>query len=543
MSNKKHIDRLFQEKFKDFEAKPSDAVWQNIQKELNPPKKTGKPITKLWSKWAAIAAVLLIFVTVGVNVFTSDSSSLDPTINGINTPEDTTRGSSKTDSSTTNTSPVTTITKTNNADVISDTTPGGTKASQHLISDTHAVTNSEDQLTNSTRTITTPEAHQSALTSTSKDSDNSEIKQKSTGNALTNKATLTQNPTSTSASTPTNYQVANSSQLENNKNINSTPTRHPRDKQQNTYATTTSNTNTSKDELFTIKKKIATLSLGNLLKSKTTYDLPTTDASLGESIEDAIAKLQALDNIEKESITNKWSVNATIAPVYFNSLGKGSSIDEQFVNNTKDGEVNMSYGVQVGYALNDKLKLRSGVNKLNLSYDTAGVIVYQSVSSENPDIKPMRHIDFEPTPNGESLSVISTSSFNVQQINSVFNDKFNAALSQRMSYIEVPLELEYTLIKKQFGLHIIGGMSTFFLSDNQVVTEFENYKTKIGEANNINNISFSTNIGLGLNYDFSKAFSFNLEPTFKYQLNTYNESSGNFKPYIIGVYSGFSYKF
>src|SRR5690606_38737766 len=113
--------------------------------------------------------------------------------------------------------------------------------------------------------ITTPEAHQSALTSTSKDSDNSEIKQKSTGNALTNKATLAQNPTSTSASTPTNYQVANSSQLENNKNINSTPTRHPRDKQQNTYATTTSNTNTSKDELFTIKKKIATLHLGYIL--------------------------------------------------------------------------------------------------------------------------------------------------------------------------------------------------------------------------------------------------------------------------------------
>ena len=36
---------------------------------------------------------------------------------------------------------------------------------------------------------------------------------------------------------------------------------------------------------------------------------------------------------------------------------------------------------------------------------------------------------------------------------------------------------------------------------------------------------------------------FNLEPTFKYQLNAYDNTSGNFNPYIIGVYTGFSYKF
>ena len=30
MKQKKNIDRLFQEKFKNFEAHPSDQVWQNI---------------------------------------------------------------------------------------------------------------------------------------------------------------------------------------------------------------------------------------------------------------------------------------------------------------------------------------------------------------------------------------------------------------------------------------------------------------------------------------------------------------------------------
>ena len=35
MGNKKNIDRLFQEQFKDFEATPNDAVWENIQSKLN----------------------------------------------------------------------------------------------------------------------------------------------------------------------------------------------------------------------------------------------------------------------------------------------------------------------------------------------------------------------------------------------------------------------------------------------------------------------------------------------------------------------------
>ncbi len=42
MSERQNIDRLFQEKFKDFEATPSDKVWANIQREMNPTEKEKK---------------------------------------------------------------------------------------------------------------------------------------------------------------------------------------------------------------------------------------------------------------------------------------------------------------------------------------------------------------------------------------------------------------------------------------------------------------------------------------------------------------------
>ena len=39
MSEKKHIDRLFQEKFKYFEVSPEDKVWDNIEAKLKEKKK------------------------------------------------------------------------------------------------------------------------------------------------------------------------------------------------------------------------------------------------------------------------------------------------------------------------------------------------------------------------------------------------------------------------------------------------------------------------------------------------------------------------
>jgi hypothetical protein len=199
----------------------------------------------------------------------------------------------------------------------------------------------------------------------------------------------------------------------------------------------------------------------------------------------------------------------------------------------------MSYGVNVSYALSKKLSVRSGVNTLNLSYDTDNVILYESPSGNNGNpINPLRNINL--AQGSQSLNAFSADNLGVQQISDVL---YNAAISQRLSYYEVPVELEYKLVNNRFGLNIIGGVSTFFLDGNEVYSEFEEYKTYIGEANNVNDVSFSTNLGIGINYKFTESLKFNLEPTFKYQLNGFENTSGSFRPYIIGVYTGFSYKF
>jgi hypothetical protein len=112
-----------------------------------------------------------------------------------------------------------------------------------------------------------------------------------------------------------------------------------------------------------------------------------------------------------------------------------------------------------------------------------------------------------------------------------------------MGYYEVPLEVSYAVLDKKFGINVIGGVSTLFLSQNKISLVSSETNVKLGEAKNLNQVHFSTNVGLGFKYQIIKSFQINVEPMVKYQLNTFSNNSGDFKPLFIGLYSGISYSF
>ena len=515
MSNKKNIDRLFQEKFKDFDVKPDPKVWQNIQSKLNEEEEDKTVfILPFWLKLSGIAASILLLLFVGKSIFNTDQNTITPTV--VNTEKSNTTNSKKEIDKTTN-----------------NTSLDKTKTSQD---------NSKTYKTAVSKTITTPE-------STDK-------------NKLQSDQKVSNNTNSVSSRTVKKTSYHNNNSLKAAQNSNPLT----QSEAKNTYATTVKNstkptivipesTTKTENQSNTVITQNTTKTLlnnkENIVSNTTVSETPTqtiTDTlkiqkpSIEDAIAENIANEEDVDTEEKNS--NKWVVNANIAPVYYNIMGEGSHLDEQFNDNNKSGEINTSYGVKVGYALNKKLTIRSGVNRLNLSYDTDDIIVYEKFSSSNSitsigNESNLKNVNFVSMPSGQQLSMISASNVNTMEV----SRSLNAAISQRMSYYEIPLELEYKLLDKRFGLHLIGGLSTFVLNDNQVVSELNGSNVKIGEANNINPVSFSTNIGIGLNFRFSDAVIFNVEPTFKYQLNTFNNTSGDFNPYIIGLYTGLNYRF
>lgn len=65
MSEKKHIDRLFQEKFKDFEVEPAPEMWSQIEARLE--EKKDRKIIPFWFQFAGVAAVLLVGLLIALN--------------------------------------------------------------------------------------------------------------------------------------------------------------------------------------------------------------------------------------------------------------------------------------------------------------------------------------------------------------------------------------------------------------------------------------------------------------------------------------------
>ena len=266
-----------------------------------------------------------------------------------------------------------------------------------------------------------------------------------------------------------------------------------------------------------------------------------------QSIFDAIKEQEQLES--KEAVANNttpqeslWEIAPNIAPVYYNTLSQGSSIDASFTDNSQSGDLNISYGIGVRYALSDRLKIRSGFSNVALSYSTGGIEL-----GDGPVSLALKTIDYA----SEGVVVIAQDlgTFSSQNQDGTFGDitpkstNGEAFINQNISYYEVPLELSYTLFDSAFGLDVIGGISTLLLRNNEVSVTAGSYNEVLGSANNLSSLSFATNIGLGLHYKVSSKFRLNVEPMFKYQLNPYTDSSVSFKPYYLGVYTGLSFKF
>ncbi|MDG1571430.1 hypothetical protein OZ410_03825 [Robiginitalea sp. M366] len=248
---------------------------------------------------------------------------------------------------------------------------------------------------------------------------------------------------------------------------------------------------------------------------------------------------------QTENTQGKWSVGPSLAPVYSNAFGDGSPISPNFAPNNKSGTVHMSYGLEVAYAVSDRVSFRSGVHRVDYGYNTNDV-AFTSTMAVGPSSL-IRTISY--SENAKTLVVQSTAGSDASAITQNAMDvdgpspQREGRMEQSFAYLEVPLEMEYRVLTGRWGINIIGGVSSLFLTDNAVRLNADGGTTELGEATNMNSVNFSTNFGLGFTYDLSPAMQLRMQPMFKYQLNTFSDTAGNFQPYALGVYSGMRFRF
>jgi hypothetical protein len=507
MSERKNIDRLFQEKFKDFEANPPDETWENIEAKLDEKKK--RRIIPLWWKLSGVAALLLLGFLIAKSVYTPNSQTENPIVTDANSNQSEKQKAPNTSGNNLNSKP-SSVNSAKDAVVNKSITVEKNSNSNKLVS--------KDK--NSSKTIES--SSQKAVAESNSTSHHS-LKNKR--NNRNSKASITE----TILEKSTN-QIAHT-----NENSNKTTT-------ENKIVQTETNQNNSNK---TIDNK--TIDLNDLKGDPNSNSkIVTTEMKVNDTTKIASVATNALEELlnEKESKEkqqpkeNRWQITSNVAPVFFGSVSNGSPVDPMFENNSKEYNTSFSVGVGVSYVVNTKFSVRTGINKMSVDYNTNGIAFFADL--DNPGVE-----NISPSMSGKAIHV-EDATIPVQSLlpfENAFAQKNEGYMNQKMGYYEVPVELTYAILNKRFGIKVIGGVSTFFLNENKISLVSDNMNTDLGKANNLNDVHFSTNFGLGIKYDFLKSFEFNVEPTVKYQLNTFSENAGNFKPYIFGIYSGISYKF
>ena len=511
--SKKNLDKIFQESFEEFSDVPTEKVWKSIETSLNK-KKKNRIVIPIWWKLGGIAAALAIGLFL-INPFKDDGNETNTIVTDVENVKDKQ------------------LEKENDVDhVLSDVTPQVVESAasnnstlidldidQKKKSDSKKSFDANSTLVKDGRPQISVDEQKSA---------NSKIAISKNEDATEKRNDIIEDVISKGKESAL---AINESQKK--ENISS----------ENITAVKTGNDERAKDS--NIQEGV----LKNIETEEAIVEVKTEDSEKEieegkKSIYDEIAEQE--EEIEvAETVESKWSAGPSIAPVYFNAIGEGSPVHSIFVPNSKSGDVNLSYGLAVSYEINKKLSIKTGVHKVDYGYNTNDVEF--SATLEGLGNGQIDNIDY-------SLAsrniVVESKASNRNSIEAdaaldvaAQDPSLYGIMAQQFGYLEIPLELNYTLVDSKFGINLIGGLSSLFLVDNSVTLTSGELITEMGEANNLNNVNFSTNIGFGVNYKFSPKIQLNIEPVFKYQLNTFSDTAGDFQPFTIGVYSGLSFKF
>lgn len=542
MSDKKNIERLFQEKFKDFEVAPPQRVWNNIEAELH--KKKKRRVIPIWFRLSGVAALLLVGALIGYEIL-NNSPENNPNNKVVNQEnKDLQNDNGKNLIPTKNPIQSNQVVTDNENSNQENSNPSTISSEENNIKN-NAVVNQENsekvsslQSKNKYSKITVEKTSATSVASHSiKKKKNLEKRKESivSNNNSENTSIVNSEEKKVKSQNKTTISTSNETAITHENTLNS---------KENNYLNNTLDNKNKETNNAISNTKIGVEK--ELKKTQIAFDKKGLEEQKKDSTAVATVVPNPLEELllqqekEKQAVTetkvNRWQITSNVAPIYFSSASNGSPISEEFSDNSKNYEKNMSYGVGINYALSNKWSVRGGVNKLTLGYNTNDIVYYAGLSDASAKNSNAYNSK------GSKIIVEDNTAVNMLSFENV-PGKTPGYLNQTMGYIEVPVELSYKLLDKKFGIELIGGMSTMFLNENNLSVVSNGFSVDAGKAENLNDISFTSNIGLGFKYKFWKSFQANVEPKFKYQLNTFSENEGGFKPYFIGIYSGLSFSF
>ena len=385
MKDNKNIERLFQEKFKDFEALPPQDSWDIIASRLNEKKKK-KRILPIWFQFSGIAASLFIIGSLIWN-FSGESNTTEvPNSNNtiVNTED------SKGNSNNSN------ITSPNNEAIVYDSQSNEEnldKKSNNSINQYNEKSIDEKLVKSKLKNNS---SRRNGLVSNGKlqndidASSNQKGFKKGKNNFKKQSSSVTNSEKALVANTEKNKAKRksksksnkNNSDFENLFDDNNVVDNNREDKNAINKETIDAFFENKTSNTTTITNNDSITKQTNNSDVVVSNEIITQDSTLVAEVSKETNLLEELlkekeagkNEDEKEEKRSKWAISTNASPVYFNSLAQGSSIDQQFDSNSKNYATTLSLGIAGSYAINNKLSLKTGVNNINISYNTNDVL-------------------------------------------------------------------------------------------------------------------------------------------------------------------------
>jgi len=274
---------------------------------------------------------------------------------------------------------------------------------------------------------------------------------------------------------------------------------------------------------------------------------------------------------EDASSRGKWGVGTNATPLYsYRNLGTADAAPAAYSSQTiaatnsyydqvESGTMAYAGGVHVNYIPGRRLSFQSGIyyskmginvdhnyyiNNLASTQDAANLRLKYSQVQNTTGVITTGEVD-----KGTDVSFVSNESWDRApestpfQINELNATIYEGDIIQNFEYLEIPMLVRYRIIDRKLGFNVLGGVSTNFLVGSNAFYTENDTREKIGKTTDLKPINYSSIVGLGLDYAITKNLLINLEPTFRYYINSINTSGLKSHPYSMGIFTGLSYYF
>lgn len=261
---------------------------------------------------------------------------------------------------------------------------------------------------------------------------------------------------------------------------------------------------------------------------------------------------------------SKWGISGNLSPVYSFRYLNESKTGQQGFNYFYDQEspmVSYSGGVQVVYKRSRRFSFQTG-----LQYSRGGQVVNDIIFYRNLQtgslLKRGIYSQNIPYPIETSIGFVSSASLDPFLTDFILPDgsyftgdmaaqpefenyeQMNTNINQEFAFLEIPFMMRYRVIDRKVGLNIISGLGTSFMVDNETYFMYQGNRVPLGHSESVSGMNLTGSIGFGFDYLLGSKIKLNIEPTFKYFLNSFNiDSNLGVHPYFFGFYSGVSYFF